>query len=630
VCGITGFWGFRHSKDPETIIKKMNDQLRHRGPDASGYWQDANQSLFLGHRRLSIIDTSENGVQPMMSHNARYVITFNGEIYNFKDIKKEIEISKGISSWKSGSDTEVLLELISAYGFETALTKIEGMFAFAVYDRHEKTLSFARDRMGEKPLYIWNGPTGIAFASELKALLKHPEFKTDINLMSVHDYLNSGYISGEASIFKNVIRLKPGHYMTLGSPEIKHTSKPYWKLSENDPSENKVRDVDEISDEIDALLKGIVKRQMISDVPIGGFLSGGIDSSLIVAIMQSLSSQNVNTYSIGFDNDAFNEAHHAKRVANHLGVNHTEMYFDETQLRDYIPKLSQIYCEPFSDSSQLPTLLVSELARKHVTVALSGDGADELFCGYSHYARLSELREKYQNNVTKAALKYLGKPVSDIGLSILPFNSKLRSLNRLSRAAQTDYANDFYHQFTAFWNDRPPLVNVLNHTTHKSSHTPLNFSDNRDMFCRKDINGYLTDDILVKVDRASMHHSLEVRAPFLNHNLVEYSQSLNIQNKFSNNVGKLPLRNLLYRYVPREIVDRPKKGFSVPLSQWLRGPLRDWAHDILHPDQINSHGILDAKRVENCLKAHDGGQDNLKAELWSLIMFQSWYDSVFK
>ena len=317
MCGITGFWGFKRSKDPISILKNINDKLHHRGPDASGYWQDESQAIFLGHRRLSIIDTSSNGEQPMRSGNGRYIISYNGEIYNFSELKKDLDNSETKISWKSESDTEVLLELISLYGLKKALTKIEGMFAFALYDRQDRTLSFARDRMGEKPLYIWQSSNGIAFASELKALRSHPDFKADINLMSVQNYLNSGYISGDSSIFKNVTRLTPGHFITFAAPTQSLQSKPYWELSPKDPSENIARNIDQISDEIDVLLRRIVKQQMISDVPIGGFLSGGIDSSLIVAIMQSISSKNVNTFSIGFDNDDFNEAHHAQKAVSY-------------------------------------------------------------------------------------------------------------------------------------------------------------------------------------------------------------------------------------------------------------------------------------------------------------------------
>lgn len=651
MCGITGFINSSQQYTMDAmylIIKRMSDTLIHRGPDDGGTWLNAEVGIALGHRRLSILDLSPEGRQPMFSTSGRYVIVFNGEIYNFKALRRELEqqfvdISE---SFRGHSDTEVMLAAIEAWGLENAVKRFNGMFAFAVWDCKERLLHLVRDRMGEKPLYYgWMGNTFL-FASELKALRAHPDFRSEVNRNALALYLRHNYVPAPYSIYKGIYKLPPGTILTINSLEISTFNPiPYWSVRE--VSEIGVTDAFHGTDEeairhLDRLLRDAISQQMVADVPLGAFLSGGIDSSTVVAIMQAHSNQPVKTFTIGFHETAYNEAENAKAVAKHLNTDHTELYVTPEQAIAVIPKLPTLYDEPFSDSSQIPTFLVAALARQQVTVCLSGDGGDELFCGYKRYFLSRSIWQKISwmpKNLRRIAASYL-KGVSPETWNrlysfcdpLIPDKNKVRfpgdKLHKLAEVLATDGLEALYHSLISHWKFPASLVlnasEPLTILTDKSQWAVLPEFIQRMMYL--DMVTYLPDDILVKVDRASMGVSLESRVPLLDHRVVEFAWRIPMSMKIRNGQGKWLLRQVLYQYVPKDLIDRPKMGFGVPIDAWLCGPLREWAEGLLDERRIREEGYFNPTPIREKWNEHLSGKRNWQYYLWDILMFQAWLE----
>jgi len=628
VCGIAGIVDYRNNLGSlEQNLQAMLKSIHHRGPDADGIWIDEQSRVGLGHKRLSIIDLSEEGAQPMHSSNQRYVITYNGEVYNFKEIAKELSSEHSVT-FRGHSDTEIILEAIANWGIDKAIAKFNGMFAFAIWDKHDKQLILARDRLGKKPLYyaLING--SFVFASELKELKSIRALPLSINPGSVALYFSYGNIPGKHSIYKDVFKLEPGTLLklNLNQPEdINYSISTYWSVAEK-AAENIAHeftgDLNSATDHLQDLLKDSIKHRMLSDVPLGAFLSGGIDSSLVTAIMQEVSDKPVQTFSIGFHEKKYNEAHFAKEIATHLGTNHTELYVTPEQAMQVIPKLPFLYDEPFSDSSQIPTYLVSEMARDQVTVVLSGDGGDELFCGYDRYTdtvALWNIINKVPDNLkhTVASLLKLFKPLNIGKLHTLTtLLEKCRSVDDVYRHIQTDQ-----RAFQAVNNATSiPPISLTNSTFGNEISDPYN------RLMLHDQRGYLIDDILVKVDRASMGVSLESRVPLLDYRLVEFAWSIPMSMKIHDGKEKYILRNLLSRYVPTEMFDRPKKGFAVPVGEWIKSPLRDWAENLLDRSKMNQQGILNTEYIHSIWEQHKSNQVDHRFFMWKVLMFQAWLE----
>jgi len=639
MCGILGFFETgqkRARQDMQNIGRAMAATLAHRGPDDEGLWQDPDAPLLLGQRRLAIIDLSPEGHQPMESHSGRYVIVFNGEIYNFPVLKKELE-NAGIK-FRGRSDTEVMLAAFDVWGINRALQKISGMFAFALWDKREKQIHFARDRLGKKPLYVgWAGDV-LVFGSELKALHAHPDFKPQISRDVLALYMRYANVPAPYSIYDGVWQMLPGMRMTLrmddmqaGAPLIEKME-PYWAPAE------KVMEARQQTPPTEAqaiaafedILRSSVEQRMLSDVPLGAFLSGGIDSSAIVALMQSLSSRPVKTFTIGFHEAGFDEAAYARDVAAHLGTEHHELYLSSRDVLDVIPKLSEISDEPFADESQIPTYMISRLAREHVTVALSGDGGDEMLGGYT--------RHLYAPKIWKAA-GWLPLPLRRMlsgGMHALPTEMLGRlaprtphfgeKLHKAGEFLSQDSSQTAYETLAGMWLNPEALVPGAQEPQmplHQEAWQPqgLNFTEQliyNDTIC------YLPNDILTKVDRASMAVSLEVRAPLLDQRVFEYAWSLPLDMKIRNKQGKWLLRQVLKKYVPSEMFERPKQGFSVPVGAWLTGPLRDWAEALLNEGRLRQDGFLDAQMVRQTWAEHLAGRGNHACRLWNVLMFQNW------
>jgi asparagine synthase (glutamine-hydrolysing) len=625
----------------------MADQLIHRGPDDSGVWVDAEAGIALGFRRLAIVDLSPTGHQPMTSSNSRHVMVFNGEVYNFGELRKDLE-SRG-HGFRGHSDTEVMLEAVSEWGLEAAVKKFVGMFAFALWDRRDRVLHLVRDRLGIKPLYWgWQGKTFL-FGSELKALRVHPDFDPEINRGALALYLRYGYIPQPHSIYQGIRKLPPGHILSLRagaqtSSELSGTAL-YWSAKEvyENGAANPFRGSEgEAVEELDRLLRESVRLRMIADVPLGAFLSGGIDSSTVVALMQAQSDRPVKTFTIGFHAQEFNEAAHAKTVAARLGTEHTELYVTPKEALDVIPKLPTLYDEPFADSSQIPTYLVSALTRRHVTVSLSGDGGDELFGGYQRYSNARQFWEavrRFPHFTRKALDRFIRvcKPatydrlIGGLG-PLLPRLARPSSVGermyRLAEVMTVRNPEELYRHLVSYW--KSPAEVVLNAKeapiilTQPSDWARLADISQRMMFL--DLATYLPDDILAKVDRASMGVSLEARVPILDHRVVEFAARVPISMKIRSGQGKWLLRQVLYRYVPRELVERPKMGFSVPMEDWLRGPLRNWAEELLNQDRLRREGFFRSEPIRELWAEHLSGQRNWQGHLWNVLMFQAWQE----
>ncbi len=619
MCGIVGFLnkGAKGSADEcRDILGAMVGALRHRGPDGEGLWVDESARAGLGHTRLAILDLSEAGAQPMESSCGRYVITFNGEIYNFREMRKKLEA--GGRSFRGASDTETLLEAIAQEGIGKALGQANGMFAFALWDKKERTLTLARDRIGQKPLYYgWLGKT-LVFASELKAIQKHPLFKANINDSIINSFIHYGYIPEPYSIWQGVYKLPAGTMAVIPFDDDKEEVTPqrYWSVGTDLTAQEKISEGG-AKDKLKELLQRSVSESMVSDVPLGGFLSGGIDSSLIIALMQEQSAEKVHSFSIGFDDANYNEAHHAKAVAAHLGTEHTEFYVQPNDILDVIPNLSDIYDEPFADISQIPTYLMCKMARKDVTVCLSGDGGDELFGGYSRYDWAEHIGclIKYTPYHLRAALCGM--------LEGLPSSWSRGKLQRLAYILKNKTPQQAYESLLSSWPFETPLWSEK-HTNYLSAEWPQ-AEDFRKQMQIFDMDVYLPGDILTKIDRASMAHSLEVRVPLLDHRIIEFVMGLpaGIRNKPQKGL----LRQVLYDYVPRDLIDRPKKGFDMPLDSWLRKDLRDWAGDLLDLKKLEDNGFANTATIQNTWQKHLSGKSDFHYPLWNILVLQSWLES---
>jgi asparagine synthase (glutamine-hydrolysing) len=646
MCGISGFLDTRQSKGHEELsvtARRMSTSLRHRGPEDEGVWVDQAVGIAFSHRRLSIIDLSPAGHQPMHSSSGRYVITFNGEIHNFKALRAELEVSG--ASFRGHSDTEVMLAGIERWGVEESLKRFNGMFAFAVWDRQDKTLYLSRDRAGEKPLYYgWAGHT-LLFASELKALHQHPDFRAEIDRGAVAVYLRHNYIPGPHSIYKGIYKLTPGTLLTIRGFGGDASPKPYWsakRVAEDGLANPFAGTEAEAVSQLDSLLNDAVSMRMEADVPLGAFLSGGIDSSLVVAIMQANSARPVKTFTIGFDDAEFNEAESAKAVARHLGTEHTELYVRPEEAMAVIPRLPILYDEPFADSSQIPTFLVSQLARTKVTVSLSGDAGDELFGGYSTYLWGRSVHQRIgwmPRALRTAAAQALG-PISKMDWNalfgklegVVPDSLKKkdvgRSLEKLTSVLNAKEREALYRVMLSYWMD--PTSVVLDSKEKATALTDesgwANLRDFVHVMMYLDTVMYLPDDILVKVDRAAMGVSLESRVPLLDHRLIEFAWRLPLNMKIQGDIGKGPLRRLLYKYVPKSLVDRPKRGFAVPVHEWLRGPMRPWAEALLSESRLREEGFFAAEPIRRKWNEHLSGRHNWQPQLWGVLMFQAWLE----
>ncbi len=627
VCGVAGFWwGGEEAASAAGIAQRMADAIRHRGPDDGGAWTDPQGGIALGHRRLAVIDPSPLGRQPMVSGSGRFVITYNGEIYNYREVSAELERA-GMRP-RSHCDTEVLLEAIDRWGLDAALARCAGMYAFALWDVADRSLHLVRDRVGQKPLYYgWAGDSFL-FASELKALRVHPCWRGDINRDAVAVYLRHGYVPAPHSIYRGIRKVRPGSIVTLrdGPTGRPVEERRYWVAADaarNGAADPIAGSEGEIAERFEAALRATVGQEMISDVPLGAFLSGGVDSSLIVALMQSQSGTPVRTFSIGFHEPRFNEADYAKAVAGHLGTDHTELYVTPADALNVVPRLPELYDEPFADSSQIPTFLLAELTRRSVTVSLSGDGGDELFGGYERYQwadRARRWRRWMPGPVRRAAAVAVS-----VGSGLGRVGEKGRRIGRLLGSSND---LDMYRELVSVWHDPARLVIGGNEP-------PTAITDGRlsrehsfiERLMRIDLSTYLPDDIMVKVDRATMGVSLEARAPYLDHRIVELSWRLPLEFKVRAGRGKWIARHLLHRYLPLRLIERPKRGFSVPLDEWLRGPLREWSGDLLGGRRVREDGFLNAAALSDAWRVHQDGGADLGYRLWALVMFEAWRQS---
>lgn len=659
MCGFAGFLGCSSLHDQvgdSSVLKRMADAIAHRGPDDSGFWLDRERFFGLAHRRLSIVDLSVAGHQPMQSASARYVIAYNGEIYNNLEIRDELERGSGLQGrdgytaghWKGRSDTETLLAGFDSWGIFRTVEQAIGMFAFAVWDRQTNTLTLGRDRLGEKPLYFgWQGDIFL-FGSELKSLKVHPAFKGEIDRGALSLYMRHNYIPAPYSIYKGISKLQPGSLLTVSLARREPKVVSYWSAVQ--VAERGVSVSHRLSgaegqalDELEALLRDSVRQQMTAEVPLGAFLSGGIDSSTVVALMQAQSPRPVKTFSIGFNEAGYNEAVHAKEVAKYLGTEHTELYVTAEQARAVIPHLSTLYDEPFADSSQIPSYLVSRLARGHVKVALSGDGGDELFCGYSRYQMTLNVWRKLVNvplplrklaarGITRVSPQVWTRLASAFAL-LFPSSLQISTAgDKLSKAAgllESQSIQSLYLGLVSHWRD-PASVVIGGYepaTLLTGNLPPLRGLDEIQCMMALDMLTYLPDDNLTKVDRAAMGVSLETRVPFLDHRVVEFAWSLPQSMKLRSGQTKWALRQVLHRYVPKELIDRPKMGFSLPLQDWLRGPLRDWAEVLIDEARLRHEGFFHHAPIRQKWAEHLSGNRNWATQLWNVLMFQAWVEN---
>ncbi len=644
MCGITGFWDISRQINNDklpVIVEQMSKTLHLRGPDDSGVWVDTEAGIALGHRRLAIVDLSPEGHQPMISADGRYVIVFNGEIYNF--LKLRCELEQLGHRFRGGSDTEVMLASFSQWGISEAVQRFNGMFAFAVWDKKQRVLHLGRDRLGEKPLYYgWSGRTFL-FASELKAFKAYPDFQPQINRDALTLFFRYNYVPAPHSIYQGIYKLPPATILSWDGRNTSSVQMPYWSLKDtaqlgvNNPFTGTEQDA---FDELEGLLLEAVRLRMIADVPLGAFLSGGIDSSTIVALMQAQSSQPVKTFTIGFHEQGYNEAQHARSVAQYLGTDHTELYVTSNEALSVIPKLPYLYDEPFADASQIPTFLVSELARQHVTVSLSGDGGDELFGGYNRYSwgrsiwqkigwipkSLRSFAAQGMTSVSPHLWDSVFERMSSLAPNKIKYSTFGERLHKLASILAEPDPDAMYVGLVSQWRDPENLVingsEAITIVSDRQSWAQLPDFTQRMMYL--DAATYLPDDILVKVDRASMGVSLEGRIPFLDHRVVEFAWRIPLEMKIRNGEGKWLLRQVLYKHVPKELIERPKAGFGVPIDSWLRGPLREWAEDLLNSSSIRQQGFLNPLPIQKKWEEHLKGDRNWQYYLWSVLMFQAW------
>lgn len=647
MCGITGFFSPQGINAEQGMhrVEKMAQALQHRGPDDAGIWVDAPDGIALAHRRLAIVDLTPAGHQPLSSESGRYIISYNGEIYNHQELRQKLHAAGSGHSWRGHSDTETALACIETFGLEKALQEFVGMFALALWDKQEKALYLARDRMGEKPLYWGRQNQTWLFGSELKALRVHHDFNEELNRNALCLYMRHNYIPAPHSIYVGIHKLPPGTYIRLDHKTVDINPIPFWSFDQRVIAAQAnpfTGSDDEALQYLDKALTRAVGLQMKADVPLGAFLSGGVDSSLIVALMAEQAQQKVQTFSIGFEDAEYDEAPFARAVARHIGTEHHELYVTANEMLDVIPKLSTLYSEPFADSSQIPTFLLSKLARQHVTVSLSGDGGDELFGGYDRYAwgrsiwnklRLSPplLGSAIAASICLLSPQNLNRIIAPL-IKVMP--RKYRGINvgdKLHKAApllKAKTLDELYMSLVSQW--QSPELLVRNGSEPRtilgvSQKTTADMSPEAKMMYL-DTLSYLPDNILVKVDRAAMGASLETRVPFLDHHVIDAAWSLPMNLKIREGTGKWCLRELLYRRVPKHLIDRPKMGFAVPLPSWLRGPLRDWAESLLNQKRLEEAGIFDPLPIRKKWEEHLSGERNWHYYLWDILMFEAWRD----
>jgi len=635
MCGIAGFLDLARRTPAdrlEALARAMADSMWLRGPDAGGVHVEAEAGVALGHRRLSIVDLSPAGAQPMTSANGRFTIVYNGEIYTGDELRADLP---GLN-FRGHSDTEAILEGIAAWGLDAVLPRLIGMFAFALWDRQTRILSLVRDRLGIKPVYWGRCGDSFLFGSELKALRAHPAFSGTIDPDAVASFLRFSYIPAPHSIYREIRKLPPGHVLTVDQAG-NSTLRCFWNLAEitaNGQANPDRRSREDILAELEPLLHDAVGRRMIADVPLGAFLSGGIDSSLVVALMQAQSSQPVRTFTIGFHQEGYNEAVHAKKVAAHLGTTHTELYVDPAHAQSVIPHLPKWYDEPFADSSQIPTFLVSEMTRKHVTVALSGDGGDEIFAGYTRYlwarsawrwtAPMPPLLRRGLAGGIRLLPPHCWEMLGRLSPKRVPqVGERIHKVAEVLPQASLDLV---YRSLVSQWQDPASgvrsgreLASVIDDPA-----LVLRVPDPIQRMQLLDMLTYLPDDILTTVDRASMAVSLEARVPLLDHRVVEFAARIPTAVKLTNGQGKWLVRQVLYRHVPRELIERPKQGFGIPVGAWLRGPLRDWAADLLDESRLRQEGFFDPAALRRLWDEHQFGRRNRQYQLWGPLMFQAW------
>lgn len=661
MCGITGILCSEFKQDLEKTACNMTSTMHHRGPDDVGVWVDDVSGVALGHRRLSIVDLSQAGHQPMRSTSDRFVVVLNGEIYNHGELREQLSIdsykvNKQFITWRGHSDTETLLAAFDQWGVEKTLIQTVGMFALALWDKQERKLYLARDRMGEKPLYYGWVDGAFVFGSELKALKAYPGFDNTISRDAISLYLQHNYVPTPYSIYDNIYKLEPGCCLSLTSDAVitPLATAPdvggeynglslhrWWSLGEvvQRGSQCIIKNEKEAIEGLDARLRESIRLQSVADVPLGAFLSGGVDSSTIVALMQSEAVSPVKTFTIGFSESGHNEAVYAKEVACHLGTEHTELYLSSNDALEVIPQLPKLYDEPFADSSQIPTFLVSQMAKQHVTVALSGDGGDELFGGYNRYLWSQRLWDKFswlpfsaRHALGRLLLSQPADRIDGIANWLLGLvrhegvslaGHKVHKVAELLLSARN--MDDLYRSVISTWKAPLPLIGAIKgEVSSRLSAPPFSTPEERMMYL--DSMTYLPDDILCKVDRAAMGVSLETRVPFLDHRVVEYAWRLPLSMKIKNGQGKWPIRQLLYKHVPKALIERPKQGFSIPLAEWLRGPLRDWAEALLDAQRLEQEGFLDPGPIRKKWEDHLLGRGNWHHHLWNVLMFQAWLE----
>lgn len=643
MCGFAGFFNTSNLTDHARILECMGLELFNRGPDSFGIWFNSDDRIGLVHRRLAIVDLSAAGYQPMTSDSGRYIISYNGEIYNHQELRDELESIRQYN-WRGHSDTETLLAAIEQWGLKITLQKATGMFGIALWDTLNKELYLARDRFGEKPVYYGLHKDAFIFASQLNAFRAYPDFKPEINRDSITLLLRHNYIPAPYSIYSDIHKLLPATILKLDSNN-NISLETYWSAKDIMSNASSTETDLPVGKQVEALentLKKAVALQMSADVPLGAFLSGGVDSSLIVSLMQAQSNKPVKTFSIGFDDPRFNEAVFAKEVAKHLGTEHTELYLTAEDALEVIPKLAEIYDEPFSDSSQIPTFLVSKIARQYVTVSLSGDAGDELFCGYNRYLMTSKVWKRlsvlpvFLRSFLANVFTFVPVNVWNLFGKLLPSRLQLSNLgDKLHKAAAVLACRDveqLYLGLVSHWQNPEQVVlgskeplTVLTDPKRKA-----NFSDPILQMMAQDTLSYLTDDILVKVDRAAMAVSLETRVPFLDHSVLEHAWRLSLDLKLRDGKTKWCLREILYKYVPKDLIERPKMGFAVPLDAWLRGPLKVWADNLLAAERLRQEGFFDAELIDRMWQEHKSGKRNWQYQLWDILMFQSWYEKYHK
>ena len=651
MCGLAGFIAAEKSNIAyESILVSMGKKILHRGPDGDNIFSIPENGIGLAHQRLAILDLSDAGSQPMKSKNGNFVIAFNGEIYNHLDLRLLLEeASQDCIVWNGHSDTETLLAAFEIWGIQETLNRCVGMFAIAVWDKSREKLTLARDRLGEKPLYYGWVNDSFVFASELKAIKVFPSFNNSIDRDALASYLQYTYVPAPMSIYENIFKLLPGHLLEIdrsSKKNLNHSPLQYWSLSNHVKKGQSEMITDETTaiNELESLLSQSIKSQMISDVPLGAFLSGGIDSSLIVALMQKESMKPIKTFTIGFEDVDYDESPYAQGVASHLNTDHHTLIVSETETQAVIPLLGDMYDEPFADSSQIPTYLVCKAAKEHVKVALSGDAGDELFGGYNRYFWGPKVWNKL-SWMPYEARKFLGKGINSISTNswdkvghlmnktlfsnpVAQFGDKAKKLG--ARLEQVRSMQDLYFSLVREWDDpslllknfSKPIETQKNFQSILSSHFDEKDPELSMMFC--DTMTYLPDDILCKVDRAAMATSLETRVPFLDHRIAEFSWKLPLNMKIRDGQGKWILRKILSNNIPKDLIDRPKTGFGIPVGNWLRGPLKEWADDLLHPFRINSEGYFNEDLITTIWKQHLDGSHDWTARLWTILMFQAW------